>query len=76
MTRQTTYKPTTLYNPRRISNRSRIIRESISSLSLVFSLLFHALQLLPLTFDFGLVPLDLLLLLLVGIFMTLELIAN
>jgi hypothetical protein len=29
-----------------------------------------------LTLDFGLVPLDLLLLLLIGIFMTLELIAN
>jgi hypothetical protein len=39
-------------------------------------LLLHALQLSPLTLDFGLVRLDLLLLLLVDIFLPLELIAN
>jgi hypothetical protein len=52
------------------------VRLSLSIYTLVFPLLFHALQLSPLTLDFGLVGLDLLLLLLVGIFMTLELIAD
>jgi hypothetical protein len=39
-------------------------------------LLLHALQLLPLTLHLSLVRLDLLLLLLVGIFLTLELITD
>ncbi len=48
----------------------------LSSQSLVFSLILHPLQLSPLPFDFSLVRLDLLLLLLVNIFLTLKLIAD
>ena len=43
---------------------------------LVLSLLLQPLQLSPLTLNFSLIRLDLLLLLLVDIFLTLELIAN